>query len=173
MIDLRTLSVIASVVIVTGCGGGQALVTNTPDPAQVQAVRATAIRAADTVTVALGILDETGRLLNDLPIAESTKDRYDCAILAVVGTSQPASPTVTRVCGAVPLTSVAPLTLALESLRGVTTCPSLRSTLSGIYGWVSPLITQLEAAESAALKMAGASLRVTLSLLASGGVTCS
>lgn len=164
--------VLALALAVTGCATGQAVISNEPSPEQVQAIRQTAVRAADTVTVALGILDETGRLLDELPIPDSAKDRYDCAILAATGTTEPASVSVTRVCGAVPLASVAPLGLALDSLRGVSTCPGLRSTLSAVYGWISPLIMQLEVAENAALKMAGASLRVTLALLSSGGVTC-
>jgi hypothetical protein len=164
--------ILALALLVSGCAGGQALITTDPTPEQVQAVRQTAIRTTVAVETALGILDETGRLLDSLPIPDSAKDRYDCAILAVTGTAQPASLTVTRVCGAVPLSTVAPLPMALESLRGVTACPSLRTTLSSLYGWTAPLITQLEAAENAALRMAGASLRVTLAILSSGGVAC-
>lgn len=129
---------LALAVLASGCATGQGLVSSQPTPEQVQAVRQTAVRAADSVTLALKVLDETGRLLNELPIATATKDRYDCAILAVTGTAQPASPTVLRVCGAVPLADVAPLPMALESLRDVSTCPGLRSTLASLYGWLTP-----------------------------------
>lgn len=168
----RLLTLVTLAFLLTGCAAGQGLVATSPTADQVQAVRQKALVAANTVTTALGILDETGRLLNDLPIPDSAKDRYDCAILAVTGTSTPASPAVTRVCGAVPLAATAPLSLALESLGGVSTCPALRSTLSVVYGWVAPLIVQLEVADNAALKMAGASLRVTLTLLSGGTVSC-
>jgi hypothetical protein len=164
--------ILALALLVSGCAGGRAIVATDPTPEQVQAVRQTAIRTTVAVETALGILDETGRLLDSLPIPDSAKDRYDCAILAVTGTAQPASPTVTRVCGAVPLSAVAPLPMALESLRDVSTCPSLRTTLSSLYGWTAPLIAQLQAADNAAIQMAGASLRVALAVLSSGGIQC-
>jgi hypothetical protein len=62
--------------------------------------------------------------------------------------------------------------MALESLRDVSTCPSLRTTLSSLYGWTAPLIAQLQAADNAAIQMAGASLRVALAVLSSGGIQC-
>lgn len=166
--------ILALALAVSGCATGQGLISSQPTPEQVQAVRLTAVRAADSVTLALRILDETGRLLNDLPLAESTKDRYDCAILAATGTTQPASATVTRICGAVPLADVAPLPLALESLRGVSSCPSLRATLASLYGWLGPLVMQLQGAEHPALRMAGTTISISLSLLSAGGTpTCS
>lgn len=164
---------IAALVTLAGCGPATAQIQIAPTPAQAQQVRLAAVRAADVVTTTMGILDETGKLLNDLPIPVATKDRFDCAILSVVGTAQAATPAVTRTCGAVPLSVNAPLPIALQTLKAATTCPSLRATLASVYPWVTPLITQLEAAENPALRMAGASLRVTLSLLTSGGVTCS
>lgn len=172
--DLTMLALVVGLGLASaGCATGRGLVATAPTPEQTQAVRRDAIRATVSVTAALGILDETGRLVDQLPLSVAAKDRYDCAILAVTGSPTPVSVTVQRVCGAVPLQDVAPLTLALESLREVSTCPSLRATLSSVYGWTAPLITQLSGAEHPALQMAGASLRIALSLLTAGGATCS
>lgn len=166
------LTVLAIGLAVTGCAAVGGTVATTPTAAQTQAVRLAAVRAADVVTTSLGILDETGKLLGQLPLSVAVKDRYDCAILAAVGISQPASPVVVRTCGAVPLMTAAPLPVALGALKDVSTCPGLRASLSAVYAYVTPLIQMLETSDQSGLRMAGASLRVAIGLLSSGGFSC-
>lgn len=170
---LGGLVLIGAVGALSGCASMQAYRTATPSQAQVDAVRRDADRVVDVVTIVVSGLNELGSAIDTLPIEASTKDRYDCLVLALVGTSTPASATVQRVCGSVPLSDVAPLTLMLDELEAVTTCPGLRSVVSRFYGWVSPAVTQLSAAENSTVRMAGASVRIALTLLSAGGATCS
>lgn len=175
-IHRRTIPLLALVVALLGspgCGARGAVATN-PTADQTQQVRVLAVRIADATTAGLTILHETGELLDTLPLAASTKDAYDCAIVKVTGTTTPASATVTAICGAVPLVADAPLPKALTALKGVATCPGLSTTVASLTGVVSPLIQQLETSPSAALKMAGLSLRATFAVLSLGGTqTCS
>lgn len=170
---LSGLVLLSALGLSSGCASMQAYRTPAPSQAQIDAVRRDADRVVDVVTIVVSGLNELGSAIDTLPIEPSTKDRYDCLVLALVGTSTPASPTVQRVCGSVPLSDVAPLTLMLDELEAVTTCPGLRSVVSRFYGWVSPAVTQLAAAENPTVRMAGASVRIALTLLSAGGATCS
>lgn len=168
---LQLFCTLLVLVSLAACASG--LVQPTPTADQTQAVRVLAVRVSDATTAGLTIVTETGKLLSDLPVPSAAKDGYDCAILKAVGTPTPASATVTATCGTVPLAASAPLETALVSLKTVTTCPALRTTVTEVLRWVNPLITSLETSTNATLRIAGISLRATFALLSSGGASCS
>lgn len=168
---MRQLFGVVALVALSACGARGAIETN-PTADQAQAVRQFAVRVTDATSAGLTIANQTGVILATLPVDAKTKDTFDCAILKVTGTSQPASETVTKVCGPVSLVANAPLAQALVTLKTVTVCPNLRTTVTAILTAVNPLIVMLESSTQAALKMAGLSLRATFALLSSGGSQC-
>lgn len=172
-LDVLGISLCVSLAV-SGCAARGA-VRPIPTSDEVQAVRVLAVRVADATTAGLTILRDTGRLLDSLPLSVEAKDRYDCSILAVTGTTGTPSATVTRVCGPVVKTAAnAPLPMALAHLRTVSSCPSLRATMTSIQGWTTPLIQQLIGSDNAALRTAGLSLNAVFGLLTSGeAATCS
>lgn len=166
------LSVIAVGLMVSGCALRGAVAVS-PTPQEQELARQAGLKAAAYVEAVGAVAGEVGVQLSALPVPAQVKTGYDCTILRIAGTASPPSAAVTTACGPVPLRAVAPLTVGMETLRSVTTCASLRATVSGLQAWIAQLVTMLEQAESPALKMAGASIRVTLGLLVTGGVACS
>lgn len=168
---------IVGAVIWPACGGKvpPALVSANPQAADVQQVRAFAVRVADATTAGLDIANQTGVLINALPLASEIKDGYDCPLLKVIGTNSAPSATVTKICGSVPTKATAPLAVALQKLAAVTTCPGLRTTVVEILGAIDPLIARLANGGNAALGFAATALqatfRYTRSVL-SGGASC-
>lgn len=157
---LRASVCVVGLGIVSGCGG-----------LSINSAPVIAARTADATAAALNIADATGAMLADLPLDDATKDRYDCALLAVTGTPMPASQAVVDVCGPVPVASDTPLRRALTSLATVGSCPEVGALVQEVMRWASPLVTMLEESENAALRMAGVSLRASVAFL-SGGFTC-
>jgi hypothetical protein len=169
---LVLLAIAALAFALSGCALKGAVTPN-PTDAQMQTMRVAAVRAADAVKTALGIAGELSATLDQLPVSVAVKDRIDCGLLKVTGTNGPASEVVTRVCGPLPLHEGSPVAKAMTAIHTAGSCPSLRASMVAASDLFAPLLADLAASDVAALKMAGASLRVTLSLLSSGGVTCS
>lgn len=174
-----TTLVLATFATLIACGPPKvppALTAAQPTPTEIADVRRVAAKILDATESGLQIANDTGKLLAALPIADSTKDRFDCAVLRVVGVNGAPSPTVAQVCGPLPTLEAAPLRVALTHLRAVTTCPSLRATTAEILGAVDPLIIQLGLDGNPSLGFAAASLRTVFSYARSfllGGGQCS
>lgn len=153
-----------------------ALVEGNPTPAEVQVVRRLAVTMTANLTAGLSIADATGDLVASLPVADSVKLRYDCALLKVLGTNAAPRATTTAACGAVPMKEAAPLPRLAKELEAVTTCPSLRATLMRLLALVDPLVAQLDGGSNQSLAFAAATLRATFAFartfLEAGG-TCS
>lgn len=175
---MRTL-LVAVFVVSAGCAGAKvppAVVSPQPDVADVQQIRAHAIRAMDVVAASAGIANSVGATLNGLPVSNDLKDMYDCALLRAVGTPEPASATVISVCGFTPsLSKEAPLARALTELAGVTTCPSLQTTISRALLGLEPLLSLIEGSTQPLVRMVGATMRALTAPLKAliGSPTCS
>lgn len=164
---MRKSLVVFALVFAAGC----ATVQPNPSAVQLNSARVLAVRIADATTAGLTIANETGNLVDKMPLTTAIKDDVDCAISKVTGVTTAPSETLTKVCGAVPLVADAPLPKALTELKAVTTCPSLATTVTRLSSAINPLIAKLEASDQAALKVAGISLRATFAVLAIGGGT--
>lgn len=170
---LRIISTIAVALAVAGCGAKvPPVLSPAPTPAEVQQVRQIGARIADGVTLGLTLVDDTGRLLDGLPLSTELKDRYDCAALRLTGLDAP-SATVTRVCGPLPTLAASPLALARTKLAAVTTCPSLRATVAVVLGEIDPFIVRLSLSENPSLVFAASAIRTAFayarSFLVGGG----
>ncbi len=175
-LGVLVLAIVASLVFSPGCAARYGTIVNQAPTLEEQAeVRRLAARSADVLTAGLKVVDDTGKLIAALPLATDVKDRYDCGVLKVVGLDAP-SPTVQRICGSVPSAAASPLTIAREKLKALTTCASLRSTLTVLLGAVDPLISSLADSGQVSLVYASGAIRVAFSFirmfLESGG-TCS
>lgn len=166
------LAVLGVALMFSGCAMRGAVAV-TPTAAEQDVARHAGLKAVAYVEAVGAVAGEVGAQLAVLPVPVAVKTGYDCTLLRIAGTATVPSAAVTTACGPVPLRAVAPLTVGMETLRSVSTCASLRATVSGLQAWIAQLVTMLEQAESPALKMAGASMRVTLGLLVTGGVACS
>lgn len=164
---------LALVAPLSACGTGQTLVKGDPNATEIGLVRQQASRIYDGTLAALTIVDDTGKLLNDLPIPTTAKDSFDCTIQKIVGNDAPTA-TVTKVCGAVPAKAKAPLRVALTELSAVTTCPSLRSTASRVLALIEPLIAKLQTGGNSTLSIAASALTATFSFTRTllGGAGC-
>lgn len=167
---LRTLiTTLVALILLAGCAS---LPTNT---AQVQKVRQVIDKALTAADTGVGIAGETGKLIAALPIDDTLKSEYDCAIVTVFGTQTPAGPNAIARCGAIPLASESPFTKGLDVLERATTCPSAQSAASVLLTLVNPVIQKLETSPRPEIAFAGASFRVSLSYIANistGAVPC-
>lgn len=164
-----------ALVALSSCAAGQTFTAPNPTAEQVQSVRVRVAQVIASTDAALTIVDETGRLLDQLPLTNETKNAYDCALLKTFGTTVPATPGVIAVCGAVPLHTASPFGVAVTQLGAVTTCPGLRASAVTVMDLVTPLLSKLEASGNASLSFAAATLRATFALLrglSGGTVTC-
>lgn len=176
-LDVLVLAVLIALLGAPGCGGKvpPALVTSQPTPKDLADVQRLAKNLAIGATTGLTLISETGALIDTLPIAESTKDKYDCAVLRLTGIDQP-SPTTLRVCGPLQKLAETPLTKARVQLEQVTTCPSLRATTAVILGLVTPLIAQLTWGDSPVLGFSGRAIALAFERMTAflqGGGECS
>lgn len=160
----------------SGCAAGRALVSPQPDPTGVQSVRVLAMRAVEAASVSTAIADQTGNLLNTLPLSTAAKNTYDCALLRVYGTSLPAPASVVQACGGpIPIATEAPFGNALQALGAVTTCPGLRASAEQLLTIIEPLIARLEQSGNNVLQFAAANLRAAFAIvrsLSTGGTPC-
>lgn len=130
--------------VLAGCGGKvpPALVASAPTSAETANAQRMAKDIAVGATVGVNLIRESGGVIDVLPIPDAQKDKYDCAVMRLLGIDQP-SATNLRICGPLPKVAETELTKARETLQRVTACPSLRSTTAVIMGLVTPLIAQL------------------------------
>ncbi len=173
------LLLLAFIALACGCGSKvpPALVTAQPTAADVADVRRLAATFAINAEAGLKIVNDVGTLVAAVPgLKPEQRDGYDCALLRVIGTNGEPRPTTVQACGQVPTAASAPFPTLTRELQSVTTCPSLRATLTKLLGWIDPLIERLTLSDNAALTFAAGTLRTTFSFarkfLESGG-TCS
>lgn len=173
---MRSLLTLIVVFVMSGCATGQTLAAPAPSPEQVQSVRVLTLRALEGADAALTLSQQAGVMLNALPVSNEIKNGYDCALAKTFGTTQPASPAVVAVCGAIPVTNDAPFAKAVNELRAVTTCPGLMTSAGRVSALIDPLLAKLESAGNQAATFAVVAVRSALGFiraLNAGGVACS
>jgi hypothetical protein len=167
--------IVGALALTVACSGNPAPALPQPTADQVQSVRAITARALDAADMTLTLAHEAGVMLDALPVSASAKNAYDCALVTTFGTTN-ASPAVVQACGAAPSHEAAPFARAVDTLRGVTTCPSLTAAAQAFGPIVDPLLTRLESSATPAATFAGLALRRAYAYLVSigvGGVACS
>lgn len=168
------LALLLAAGLASSCAAGQTLVQKDPSLPQVFAVRDLTARVADSTTAVLQIMDDVGKVIAEVPMTQSKRNAYDCAVLMVIGVNVP-SATVTRVCGNVPTKVTAPLPVAMQALETVSTCPGLLTTISMVLGALDPFIQLLESDTSTTLGLAATALKTSVAFarrFLAGGVQC-
>lgn len=178
----RALIFAAAVATLAGCGAHVPVAVTTPAPTPAQQLEARRLGDAVvvTATAALQSLDALGPVIEAAPLSTAQKDAYDCALLRVIGTPRGGAPPfggrVQQICGTLPTTETAPLRQALDAVHQVTSCASLRTSVTALLAAVTPLFDRLSASGNQVLVFAGASLRASLAFAQSvitGGTPCS
>jgi hypothetical protein len=156
-----------------GCASGRALIDTSPDAAGQQGARTAALQVVYGIQTGVAIVRRTGADLPSFPIPAAERQRIDCGIARVLGTSTPAPEPVVAACGhPIPLAAEAPFALALDTLAAVSTCASLGNTIAALERVYLPLFDALNESSSAPVRTLGASLRFALAVLAPGHVAC-
>lgn len=148
---------------------GCATVQRNPSDTAIGEVRAIAQDVSAGVRTGLGIANQTGAFIAELPVSTAVKNDYDCAVVRVTGTTVP-RPNLLTVCGPNTPQGPGPLNAALDKLKAVTSRPNLVATVNEIKLVIEPLIVKLETSEAPALRAFAASLRIAFVLVLSGGV---
>lgn len=165
--------VLVAALSASACASAGGLVATNPTGDQVAAIHRDASKMTEGITIATQILEALSETIDVLPIPIEAKNTYDCGVLRVIGTPAPIDPTVARICGpTVVEIERSPMTDARESLASAASCPSLRSSVAAIEPLVDPLIEVLEDADNGALVAFGASVRIALGFVFSGGDVC-
>lgn len=157
------------------CGGGQTLIKTNPTVAEQDQARTAAARALDDASAGLDILNEIRLRINETTLSTAAKDELGCTVLKVLGTPQAPSPATTKACGVLPESAKAPFHVALEEVRAVLTCASLRTSVAALLKLIDPLIEKLAASKQTALSMGAFALQATFKVSRSllGGQACS
>jgi hypothetical protein len=158
--------------LLAGCATGRTVIDPSPDAASVTATQREALRATEGLKTGLQVTRQLGADLPQLGLPAAEARALDCAILRATGTSTPASAAVVSACGPVALAPDAPIARALDGLKAVTSCPGLQSTLATVRPFTTPLLDRLDQSSSAAVRVIGASLRLSFAVLTPGGVSC-
>lgn len=159
--------------LASGCGGRvpPALTSANPTPEQVQDVRIDAAELSGRVKAGIAIAGEVRTLANATPITQAAKDEINCAVIKATGTTEPPTPIVLSVCGAVP-NGPGPLYQALDQLKTVGSDPSLRSVLAAVMRLIDPILAAIQKSNNTTLAGFAAALRGTFAYTsgALGGV---
>lgn len=152
---------------------GCALTSSHPTAPQQAALHARVVSLVDAFTIAAGIVDEAGYIVNDSPLSTADKDAVDCLIEKATGNDAP-SATQLRICGPIPSRADSKLRVALRTLKDLTTEASLQQTIRVVLEVLEPLWQKLKASGNARLATLGVILELALrpaaQSLSSGGL---
>lgn len=138
-----------------------ALTSSNPTQPQQASVHAKVIAFVDDFTIAVGIVDEAGYIVNDTSLSTADKDDIDCLIKKASGDDAPSAIQL-RVCGSIPTRDESKVRKALRDLKEVTTEASLQKTIRVALEVLEPLWQKLKTSSNARLATLGVILELTL-----------